>query len=148
MTAKTLKRLAINPIRCHLCIYAIAVSSYFFRYLLLNIAMGGVSGAIDPNFVESNMVIDYVRVFQNTGLSIDENFASKFSVYPNPTSKLINISSTEQVDRVDLFNPLGQIVLSKTNNVTKLNVENLKQGLYVLKLYSGDKSVTKKIIID
>jgi len=94
------------------------------------------------------MVIDYVRVFQNTGLSIDENFAKKFSVYPNPTSSLINISSTEQVDRVDLYNPLGQIVLSKTNNLTKLNIENLKQGLYVLKLYSGDKSVTKKIIID
>jgi beta-glucanase (GH16 family) len=118
------------------------------QYLLLNIAMGGVSGTIDPNFVESNMVIDYVRVFQNTSLSNDENFANKFSVYPNPTSSLINISSTEQVDRVNLFNPLGQVILSKANKVTKLNVENLKQGLYVLKLYSGDKSVTKKIIID
>jgi beta-glucanase (GH16 family) len=118
------------------------------QYLLLNIAMGGVSGTIDPNFVESNMVIDYVRVFQNTSLSTNENFANKFSVYPNPTSSLININSTERVDCADLYNPLGQIVLSKANKVTKLNVEHLKQGLYVLKLYSGDKSVTKKIIID
>lgn len=34
------------------------------QYLLLNIAMGGVAGAVDPDFTESEMVIDYVRVFQ------------------------------------------------------------------------------------
>lgn len=34
------------------------------QYLLLNIAMGGVGGTIDPAFVESAMEIDYVRVYQ------------------------------------------------------------------------------------
>lgn len=34
-------------------------------YLLLNIAIGGnLGGAIDPNFIESTMEIDYVRVYQ------------------------------------------------------------------------------------
>ncbi len=34
------------------------------QYLLLNIAMGGVGGAIDPAFTQSSMEIDYVRVYQ------------------------------------------------------------------------------------
>ncbi len=34
------------------------------QYLLLNIAMGGIGGAIDPAFTESTMEIDYVRVYQ------------------------------------------------------------------------------------
>ncbi|MFM7487574.1 MAG: family 16 glycosylhydrolase, partial [Cytophagales bacterium] len=34
------------------------------QYILLNVAMGGVGGAIDPAFTESSMEIDYVRVFQ------------------------------------------------------------------------------------
>lgn len=34
------------------------------QYLLLNIAMGGIGGDIDPAFTESEMVIDYVRVYQ------------------------------------------------------------------------------------
>lgn len=34
------------------------------QYLLLNIAMGGVGGTIDPAFTESSMEIDYVRVYQ------------------------------------------------------------------------------------
>jgi beta-glucanase (GH16 family) len=36
------------------------------QYILLNIAMGGVAGAIDPNFSQTAMIIDYVRVYQNT----------------------------------------------------------------------------------
>lgn len=34
------------------------------QYLLLNIAMGGIGGDIDTDFSESEMVIDYVRVYQ------------------------------------------------------------------------------------
>ncbi|MFN7793206.1 MAG: family 16 glycosylhydrolase, partial [Cyclobacteriaceae bacterium] len=34
------------------------------QYLLLNIAMGGVGGAIDAAFTQSSMEIDYVRVYQ------------------------------------------------------------------------------------
>ncbi len=33
-------------------------------YLLLNIAMGGGGGAIDPAFTQSTMEVDYVRVYQ------------------------------------------------------------------------------------
>jgi len=35
------------------------------QYILLNIAMGGIGGAIDPGFTESTMEIDYVRIYQN-----------------------------------------------------------------------------------
>jgi beta-glucanase (GH16 family) len=36
------------------------------QYILLNIAMGGVAGPIASNFTQTAMVIDYVRVYQNT----------------------------------------------------------------------------------
>lgn len=36
------------------------------QFILLNIAMGGIAGAIDPNFTQTSMLIDYVRVYQNT----------------------------------------------------------------------------------
>ena len=34
------------------------------QYILLNIAMGGIGGEIDQAFTESEMVIDYVRIYQ------------------------------------------------------------------------------------
>lgn len=36
------------------------------QYLLLNIAMGGIAGNINANYTQSSMLIDYVRVYQNT----------------------------------------------------------------------------------
>lgn len=121
---------------------------YEDQYLLLNIAMGGSAGMIDSNFVESSMVIDYVRVYQNTGLSIDEEFASRFGVYPNPASDYINIKSEEIVDRVELYNAIGQLVLKKKQNTKLLNVEGLKSGVYVLKIYSGSLSTIKKVLLN
>jgi len=35
-------------------------------YILLNVAMGGTAGAIDSSFSQSSMVIDYVRIYQDT----------------------------------------------------------------------------------
>ena len=34
------------------------------QYILLNVAMGGEAGEIDPSFTKSGMEIDYVRVYQ------------------------------------------------------------------------------------
>lgn len=36
------------------------------QYLLLNIALGGFAGTIASDFTETSMVVDYVRVYQNT----------------------------------------------------------------------------------
>ena len=36
------------------------------QYFLLNIAMGGIAGPIDPSFSQTAMDIDYIRVYQNT----------------------------------------------------------------------------------
>jgi beta-glucanase (GH16 family) len=46
------------------------------QYLLLNIAMGGFAGTIPSSFLQSSMIIDYVRVYQNT--AVDTQSPSNF----------------------------------------------------------------------
>ena len=46
------------------------------QYLLLNIALGGFAGTIPSSFVQSSMIIDYVRVYQNT--AVDSQAPSNF----------------------------------------------------------------------
>ncbi len=36
------------------------------QFLLLNVALGGVAGTVPSNYTQSSMLIDYVRVYQNT----------------------------------------------------------------------------------
>lgn len=119
------------------------------QFILLNVAMGGVAGGIDPSFSESSMVIDYVRVYQNTGLSTNNVFANQFSVYPNPSNNAhtLNIRTTEQINKIVLLNTLGQQILSKTKNTNTLEIHNIRSGIYLLKIYADNRSVTKRVII-
>lgn len=119
---------------------------YLEQYLLLNIAMGGNGGAIDPNFSQSSMVIDYVRVYQNTTASTEDVFANKFSVYPNPSSDVLNIRTNEPIDKVELYNTIGQLIVAK--KTTNINISSINIGVYILKIYSGKRIVTKKVMID
>ena len=109
------------------------------QYLLLNIAMGGTpvnGGNVDPNFTESSMIIDYVRVYQNTTASTEDVFASKFTIYPNPVSDRINIKTNEIVDKVEIYSLLGQLVLSKKNSKS-IDTYNLKSGMYLMNIFSN-----------
>jgi beta-glucanase (GH16 family) len=47
------------------------------QYLLLNIAMGGIAGTIPSNFTQATMVIDYVKVYQNT--TVDSQAPTNFT---------------------------------------------------------------------
>lgn len=109
--------------------------------------MGGFAGAIDPSFTESAMVIDYVRVYQNQ-LSTDEVSINDFKVYPNPATDYITISSQHNIDAVEIYNTLGQSIFRKEQDVNTINVQDIESGIYLLKIYSGKSSVSKKIVVN
>jgi beta-glucanase (GH16 family) len=61
------------------------------QYLLLNIAMGGVAGTISPNYTQSAMLVDYVRVYQNTAVDtqIPTNFTASIGTITNNSIELL-----------------------------------------------------------
>ena len=118
------------------------------QFLLLNVAMGGIGGTIDPNFTESSMIIDYVRVFQNTGTaSVDDVFANKFKMFPNPAKDLVRIQTEENIDKVEVYSVIGKKVHQQIKS-TEINIQNLQSGLYLLKIYADSKVVTKKLVVN
>lgn len=72
------------------------------------------------------------------------------SVYPNPTSDVVVVNSKNTIKRVELYNTLGQVVLSQeanANNIT-LDVTNLTQGNYFVKVTtSDDVMTTQKVVV-
>ena len=127
------------------------VNTYPFyedQYFLLNIAMGGVAGAIDPNFVQSSMVIDFVRVYQNT-LSIAEENTNQtdLQVYPNPAINVVNLESSKAIDQVDVFDLSGQLLLSVTEETNLLDISAIKTGIYILKVYTRGIIINRKLVV-
>jgi beta-glucanase (GH16 family) len=118
------------------------------QYLILNIAMGGVSGAIDPNFVESSMLIDYVRVYQSAELSTEEFDLAKVDLYPNPAQDLLFLQTALPIDKAEVYSALGQRVLTQNNMTDRLDISKLAKGLYLLQLFSGNQRETLRFIKD
>lgn len=115
------------------------------QYLLLNVAMGGISGAIDPNFQEGDMVIDYVRVFQNTA-SIKDDLRSEIKLYPNPVQDVLNVQSIEPINSARLYDLLGAQVLEIDDVGNQIDLQSLDSGIYLLQLEIVGQVITRKVV--
>jgi len=81
-------------------------------------------------------------------LAIESFIAQNFDVYPNPTSDILNISGTIDVQEMNLYNLNGKKIQSIKNEgrTIQLIVRDLKAGLYFIQLFTDDGLVTKRFI--
>jgi len=72
------------------------------------------------------------------------------SIYPNPAKDVVNLTSSSKIERVEMFNMMGQKVSEKSVNAnsTSVNVVNLNAGTYVVKVYTNAGVATKKIVVE
>ncbi len=75
---------------------------------------------------------------------------STLSVYPNPTSNMISVSSNETIQTLKVYNKLGQVV-KMVNDVNQskyeMSVEELPEGIYFIKGVSvTGKTYMNKVI--
>ena len=75
--------------------------------------------------------------------SID--YGVDFSIYPNPTSGLINISSDKLIDRVIVRNVLGEIV--SESNESQIDISNQANGVYFVEVITTKGKFSKKVIL-
>jgi Secretion system C-terminal sorting domain/Regulator of chromosome condensation (RCC1) repeat len=76
------------------------------------------------------------------------NLTNGFSIYPNPTSSLLNVEMVDglELSKIQIVDLTGKIVLEQNQNLNILNVENLANGLYIIQMYSENKSFTGKFV--
>jgi hypothetical protein len=79
-------------------------------------------------------------------LSVDEHsISNQVSIYPNPTSNTISLSTDLNIDKVEVFDVYGKLIISRQNQKT-LNLKNITSGIYFMKFYSEGKIGNKKFI--
>ncbi len=84
-------------------------------------------------------------------LSVNEQLATKFNLYPNPATNVVNITNVEnmQVNQITVYNLAGkQVSTQDYNNQAEihLNVENLASGTYLLYLQTAQGTAVKQFI--
>jgi hypothetical protein len=91
----------------------------------------------------NNVWIDNVKVMNGTGI---EEIANDVNIYPNPATDVINITTPDNVQRVEIFNMQGQLVKAETGAVMSISVKDLATGMYTLKLTTDNGTSIHKIV--
>lgn len=92
------------------------------------------------------MKIDDINITAGT-VGIEENEASSFRVFPNPATNMINVEA-QGYEQYQLVNMLGQTVSSNSlnNGTAQINVSNLSNGVYFVRLINGNNVETIKVV--
>jgi subtilisin family serine protease len=94
---------------------------------------------------------DTINVVFNdcTSLNNQNNIDSEVEIFPNPASQSIMLKADEIIEYVTFLNSYGSIIEQRHINKTTdfLDVSNLKNGLYILKIKTDINYQTKRLLI-
>lgn len=85
---------------------------------------------------------------ENTVLGIPEFEELAFESYPNPTHDIITVNANSIIDSVELMDIQGRVLVALKSEATtaSVNLSNYANGVYFLKVNSGNASKTKRIL--
>ncbi len=81
-------------------------------------------------------------------LGVEDYQQLSFKFYPNPATDVLNVSAASNIDLISVSNLLGQEVrhIAPNQKQTVLNIADLQNGVYLMKVQTGDKVSTVKFI--
>lgn len=82
-------------------------------------------------------------------VSVEENAISEISVYPNPTSSVINIAA-EGMQNITIIDMTGRVVMSKdvNSNFETIDAEGFAKANYMVRIATADGVVVKNVIVE
>lgn len=120
--------------------------------------LDGSTGSMHPvgeryNVTYQNFCLLYIGTpwvkYNVFGVGVEEVKTNKVNIYPNPVNDIITIE-TNGIKSIELIDLQGKKVLSKKldNSLSSaLDVSQIKEGFYIIKVISESNTNTQKVII-
>ncbi|MBK9256513.1 MAG: T9SS type A sorting domain-containing protein [Saprospiraceae bacterium] len=134
--------------------------SYFYRSQMMKVEKGPVqidmvafmeskTGMSSGADVKGNLIIKFIADPITSSVSHTVSELKTWSVYPNPTSGIINISGgnlAETNAKITLTDINGNYIHSSIPNDQNINISDLPSGIYFMHINSETRSEVQKII--
>lgn len=106
-----------------------------------------IHAALGSSTTDPDMSNNQSCITINRGeVAISENVVSEVSIYPNPATSVLNVSAAGY-NQVEIINMLGQVVYSNSiSNNAQINVSDLNDGVYFVRLSGANGTTTQKFI--
>ena len=118
------------------------------------------------NHTNSGQVFNYTAAFPITNVIFNPNFdiisanntttlginkavlEADIDIYPNPVSEILTISVKNNItiQKISIYNTLGQLVFTKTNSQENINLKKLPKGVYHVKITSDKGEISKTLL--
>lgn len=85
----------------------------------------------------------YTSVPANLGL--EENQLINLSAFPNPATDVLHINSDEMISKIEFYTVSGELSLNHSmneSNTAEINIAALNSGMYLVKVYGKDGSIS------
>ncbi|MFC4164475.1 T9SS type A sorting domain-containing protein [Epilithonimonas zeae] len=69
-----------------------------------------------------------------------------FSIYPNPTSDILNITTKEKINNIEIYDSIGRKVTAEFNSNNQIDVQKLISGVYYIRITTDKNNLTSKFI--
>ena len=101
---------------------------------------------LDDDSDQDLLVGEYYGVmqyFQNIDVGIDElSQAFNLTLFPNPVNNILHIDSEEEINKIEIFNVLGENIITLESQVSQVSLKNLYPGTYLVKVTSASGHFT------
>jgi hypothetical protein len=96
---------------------------------------------------------NYIHVFESDGIvSIPDNqkTSDNLSVYPNPATNLVYFTGFEKEANISVMDITGKTIMTYTNIQPNdcIDFSVITAGVYIIKIQLGDKTLTKKLVVE
>lgn len=73
---------------------------------------------------------------------------SSITIYPNPTNDIVNVSTTETIEQINVYDMFGRLLKSQNGNNENeiISIEELPNAMYLIEVKAQKGSRTTKII--
>ena len=84
-----------------------------------------------------------------TTLDIDRNSLSNFSIYPNPSSGILNLNiDSNGAKDIKIYDSFGKIVLTRSKTEDEIfDISHLSEGIYTITVMKWNQKLMKRLII-
>ncbi|QQX75932.1 MULTISPECIES: T9SS type A sorting domain-containing protein [Aequorivita] len=85
-------------------------------------------------------------IYSNSYLSISEFNNQSLSIYPNPSTDILNIKFNHNIsiNRIIIYDFQGRQVSYNTKNLSQINVGDLKPGIYFISIENDENEILNK----
>ncbi|MHC0445502.1 DUF5074 domain-containing protein [Flavobacterium sp. 3-218] len=112
--------------------------------LILTPKNGGTATVV-ISFNSNGKVVEKSISVDTSVLGRDEFTKVQLSIYPNPVSNYLNISTEDEIKNVVIYDVTGRTISTRLNN-SQIDVSNFAKGFYIINIVTDKATYTQKFI--